>query len=91
MLPYATSRLFQREYLFAVRIALACAARHSAIRHSLRNGCGPGEFDDVFQVQHLSVRVDVNAAYTTRYGPAWLAPLVILTPRFVDVGAEGNF
>jgi hypothetical protein len=32
-----------------------------------------------------------NTAYTARYGPAWLAPTVILTPRFVDFGVQIEF
>jgi hypothetical protein len=31
------------------------------------------------------------AAYTATYGPAWLAPTVILTPRFVDFGVQVDF
>ena len=34
---------------------------------------------------------NTNAAYTARYGPAWLAPTVILTPRFVDFGVQIAF
>ena len=29
--------------------------------------------------------------YGTTFGPAWLAPLVILTPRFVDFGVQIDF
>ena len=34
---------------------------------------------------------NTNAAYTTTYGSAWLAPTVILTPRFVDFGVQIDF
>jgi len=34
---------------------------------------------------------NTNNAYTARYGPAWLAPTVILTPRFVDFGLQIDF
>src|SRR5262249_15283307 len=34
---------------------------------------------------------NTNAAYTTTYGAAWLAPTVILTPRFVDFGVQIDF
>jgi hypothetical protein len=34
---------------------------------------------------------NTNSAYTARYGPAWLAPTVILTPRFVDFGVQIDF
>jgi hypothetical protein len=30
-------------------------------------------------------------AFTPTYGPAWLAPTVILTPRFVDFGVQIDF
>ncbi len=38
-----------------------------------------------------SNKTNTNAAYTTRYGSAWLAPTVILTPRFVDFGVQVDF
>ena len=34
---------------------------------------------------------NTNAAYKTTYGTSWLAPTVILTPRFVDFGVQINF
>ena len=34
---------------------------------------------------------NTNAAYQTTYGAAWLAPTVILTPRFVDFGLQIDF
>ena len=34
---------------------------------------------------------NTNAAYTARYGAAWLAPTVILTPRFLDFGVQIDF
>ena len=34
---------------------------------------------------------NTNAAYTARYGSAWLAPTVILTPRFMDFGVQIDF
>jgi hypothetical protein len=34
---------------------------------------------------------NTNAAYNTTYGPAWLAPTVILTPRFMDIGVQIDF
>jgi len=34
---------------------------------------------------------NTNAAYTNTYGPAWLAPTVILTPRFLDFGVQIDF
>jgi len=34
---------------------------------------------------------NTNSAYTARYGPAWLAPTVILTPRFLDFGLQIDF
>ena len=34
---------------------------------------------------------NTNQAYTQRYGSAWLAPTVILTPRFLDFGVQIDF
>ena len=34
---------------------------------------------------------NTNQAYTARYGSAWLAPTVILTPRFLDFGVQVDF
>jgi hypothetical protein len=34
---------------------------------------------------------NTNAAYVTTYGPSWLGPTVILTPRFVDFGVQVDF
>jgi len=34
---------------------------------------------------------NTNAAYQTTYGASWLAPTVIMTPRFVDFGVQVNF
>ena len=34
---------------------------------------------------------NTNAAYVTTYGPAWLGPTVILTPRFADIGVQIDF
>ena len=34
---------------------------------------------------------NTNNAYTTAYGAAWLAPTVILTPRFLDFGVQVDF
>jgi hypothetical protein len=34
---------------------------------------------------------NTNNAYQTTYGAAWLAPTVILTPRFVDFGVQIDF
>jgi hypothetical protein len=34
---------------------------------------------------------NTNQAYTARYGAAWLAPTVILTPRFIDFGVQIDF
>jgi hypothetical protein len=34
---------------------------------------------------------NTNQAYTQRYGAAWLAPTVILTPRFIDFGVQIDF
>jgi hypothetical protein len=30
-------------------------------------------------------------SYNSRYGPAWMAPLAILTARFADVGVQVDF
>jgi hypothetical protein len=34
---------------------------------------------------------NTNAAFQTTYGGSWLAPTVIMTPRFVDFGVQVNF
>jgi len=34
---------------------------------------------------------NTNAAFQTTYGASWLAPTVIMTPRFVDFGLQINF
>jgi hypothetical protein len=34
---------------------------------------------------------NTNAAFQTTYGGSWLAPTVIMTPRFVDFGLQINF
>jgi hypothetical protein len=34
---------------------------------------------------------NTNAAYQQTYGTSWLAPTVIMTPRFVDFGLQVNF
>ncbi len=34
---------------------------------------------------------NTNASYTQTYGAAWLAPTVILTPRFLDFGVQVDF
>jgi len=34
---------------------------------------------------------NTNNAYNTTYGSAWLAPTVILTPRFMDIGVQIDF
>ena len=34
---------------------------------------------------------NTNNAYQTTYGGAWLAPTVILTPRFLDFGVQIDF
>ena len=34
---------------------------------------------------------NTNAAYQATYGAAWLAPTVILTPRFMDIGVHIDF
>ncbi|HVZ21420.1 MAG TPA: carboxypeptidase regulatory-like domain-containing protein [Vicinamibacterales bacterium] len=34
---------------------------------------------------------NTNNAYNALYGPAWLAPTVIMTPRFMDIGVQIDF
>jgi len=34
---------------------------------------------------------NTNRAFNTSYGSAWLAPTVILTPRFMDIGVQIDF
>src|SRR5207244_3467689 len=34
---------------------------------------------------------NTNAAFQTTYGTSWLAPTVIMTPRFLDFGVQVNF
>ena len=34
---------------------------------------------------------NTNAAFQTTYGGSWLAPTVIMTPRFMDIGVQVSF
>jgi hypothetical protein len=61
-------------------------------------------FSKLIRAGNTSIRPTVNIynlfnanptntfnAYNAAYGPAWLAPTVILTPRFVDFGVQIDF
>jgi hypothetical protein len=61
-------------------------------------------FSGVFRVGRTTIRpnfsvynlfnsnaVNTNNPFNATYGASWLAPVIILTPRFADVGVQVNF
>jgi hypothetical protein len=69
-----------RIYQTDVRFSKAVRYRATTIRPTV----------NIFNMFNANPTNTFNA-YTATYGPAWLAPTVIMTPRFVDFGVQIDF